>query len=418
MFWRAIKFGLLGTLLLFIGESTLPQAEVGEQVRAFTRPIEFDYVNWTLDALGVKWEQANSGESEGFTEAESRQFVRDYMALIAQIQQAEADLGFLIADPERKNVALQISSLEDHLESLHGLREQRRPVAESILQEQLSLLLGDFELTIAGQPIPPVLFHSTPLPWALIVSPRERIEQEANISLETELTLGEHISLEEEVSASLDVSVLVVPVGGIGSYPTMVAESSHLNWIAEVVAHEWIHNYLTLRPLGLLYERNQELRTMNETAANIAGKELGAALIERFYPELVPAPVPIVQDSPEENVTTETESEVAIFDFRAEMHSTRLQVDAFLAEGEVEEAEVYMEERRLFFRENGYSIRKINQAYFAFYGSYADQPSGPAGDDPVGETVRLLRAQSSSLAEFLKTMAFITSFEALSERVN
>jgi hypothetical protein len=233
MFWRAIKFGLLGTLLLFIGESTLPQAEVGEQVRAFTRPIEFDYVNWTLDALGVKWEQANSGESEGFTEAESRQFVRDYMALIAQIQQAEADLGFLIADPERKNVALQISSLEDHLESLHGLREQRRPVAESILQEQLSLLLGDFELTIAGQPIPPVLFHSTPLPWALIVSPRERIEQEANISLETELTLGEHISLEEEVSASLDVSVLVVPVGGIGSYPTMVAESSHLNWIAE-----------------------------------------------------------------------------------------------------------------------------------------------------------------------------------------
>jgi hypothetical protein len=77
-----------------------------------------------------------------------------------------------------------------------------------------------------------------------------------------------------------------------------------------------------------------------------------------------------------------------------------------------------MEERRLFFRENGYSIRKINQAYFAFYGSYADQPSGPAGDDPVGETVRLLRAQSSSLAEFLKTMAFITSFEALSERVN
>jgi hypothetical protein len=185
-----------------------------------------------------------------------------------------------------------------------------------------------------------------------------------------------------------------------------------------VVAHEWIHNYLTLRPLGLLYERNQELRTMNETAANIAGKELGAALIERFYPELVPAPVPIVQDSPEENVTTETESEVAIFDFRAEMHSTRLQVDAFLAEGEVEEAEVYMEERRLFFRENGYSIRKINQAYFAFYGSYADQPSGPAGDDPVGETVRLLRAQSSSLAEFLKTMAFITSFEALSERVN
>ena len=409
---------MLVILILFLGESTVPQAEVGEQVRAFTRPIEFDYVNWTLDALGVKWKQASSGESEELSESESSQFVRDYMALIAQIQQAEADLGYLISDPERENVELQISSLESHLEGLYTLRSEKRPVAESILQNQLALLLADFELTFAGQPIPPVLFHSTPLPWALIVSPRERIEQEANISLETELTLGEHIALEEEVSASLDVSVLVVPVGGIGSYPTMVAESSHLNWVAEVVAHEWIHNYLTLRPLGLLYERNQELRTMNETAANIAGKELGAALIERFYPELVPAAVLVIEDAPGESIEAESEREIAVFDFRAEMHVTRLQVDSFLAEGEVEEAEEYMELRRLLFRENGYSIRKINQAYFAFYGSYADQPSGPAGDDPVGEAVRKLRAQSSSLAKFLKAMAFITSFEALSARVD
>jgi hypothetical protein len=50
-------------------------------------------------------------------------------------------------------------------------------------------------------------------------------------------------------------------------------------------------------------------------------------------------------------------------------------VDRLLAEGKVEEAEQAMEAKRQFFAENGINIRKINQAYFAFYGSYADSPS-------------------------------------------
>jgi hypothetical protein len=55
----------------------------------------------------------------------------------------------------------------------------------------------------------------------------------------------------------------------------------------------------------------------------------------------------------------------------------------------------------------------LNQAYFAFYGSYADTPVGPAGADPVGEAVRRLWAQSSSLQEFIDYMAPLTSFEDL-----
>ena len=44
-----------------------------------------------------------------------------------------------------------------------------------------------------------------------------------------------------------------------------------------------------------------------------------------------------------------------------------------------------MEARREIFWQNGYAIRKLNQAYFAFYGAYADIPGGPAGEDPVAE---------------------------------
>jgi hypothetical protein len=75
-----------------------------------------------------------------------------------------------------------------------------------------------------------------------------------------------------------------------------------------------------------------------------------------------------------------------------------------------------MEARRVLFVEHGYRIRKLNQAYFAFYGAYADTP-GAAGEDPVGPAVVALREQSPSLHEFLQRVAPITSFAALQEAV-
>ncbi len=95
------------------------------------------------------------------------------------------------------------------------------------------------------------------------------------------------------------------------------------------------------------------------------------------------------------------------------MHTTRVTADAMLAEGKIEEAEAYMEARREIFWQNGYAIRKLNQAYFAFYGAYADVPGGAAGEDPVGPAVRELRAQSASLSDFVNRIAGMTSFEEL-----
>ena len=60
-----------------------------------------------------------------------------------------------------------------------------------------------------------------------------------------------------------------------------------------------------------------------------------------------------------------------------------------------------MEAQRRILVENGYTIRKLNQAYFAFHGSYA---VGPAATDPIGGKLRLLRKQAGSLAEFLHTV--------------
>ena len=204
----------------------------------------------------------------------------------------------------------------------------------------------------------------------------------------------------------LGVSALVVPVGGIGTYPTMVQETTDLDWLSEVVVHEWTHNYLTLRPLGLSYDVSPETRTMNETTASLIGKAFGRTLLERYYPDLVPPPASPSQAAP-------SPSEPPAFEFNAEMHTTRVEVDRLLAEGKVDEAEGYMEQRRQRLVEHGYIIRRLNQAYFAFHGAYADNPQGAAGADPVGEAVRELWARSPSPSAFLRAMAWMNSFDDL-----
>ena len=407
----ALLFLLLLTQCIPGAETRGPGPEAGPH--AVTWDLEFDYLSWMADASLLKWGQAALGAERYLDERAQSQVVRDTMTLVQDIQNFEGQLSTLHANPDQASVAAKIQDVNIQLDELYRRRSLMAPLAESILQAQISAVFADQGFTAWGQPLPPLLFHSTPLPWALIASPRDRIAQVANISLRTELTLEEHIAVEEEVAAQQNLSTLVVPVGGIGVYPTMVAQSSSLDWLIEVISHEWAHNYLTLRPLGLLYFESQDLTTMNETTANIAGKEISAAVIVRFYPELAPPP-PAPVSAPATAAPDEKPTIIApVFDFRVAMHETRVRVDALLAEGKIEEAEAYMESQRLMFWDHGYAIRKLNQAYFAFYGSYADSPIGPAGEDPVGAAVRELRSSSDSLIEFVKRMAWLTSFQDL-----
>ncbi|HKI53785.1 MAG TPA: hypothetical protein VJ987_06640, partial [Anaerolineales bacterium] len=332
--------------------------------------------------------------------------------------QTEGRIEQIYADPNISDKETTSEFLRAQRDEFTARQNELAPFAESILQAQLSETLAQAGLATIGQPLPPVLYHNSPTPLALIVSSRDKIEQTANISVLPTLTIDEQISLEDKVAESLDVSTLVVQIGGVGVYPTMVMETTDLRWMLSTIAHEWTHNYLNLRPLGLNYSTTPELRTMNETTASIAGDEIGNLVLQNYYPEFLASnlngnlvlfnepflPSGLLDDPPP-------------FDFRAEMHETRVKADELLAEGKIEEAESYMEARRQFFWQNGYLLRKLNQAYFAFHGAYADVPGGAAGEDPVGPAVRALRAQSSSLKDFINTISWMTSFEQLQEAI-
>ena len=131
-------------------------------------------------------------------------------------------------------------------------RTSLRRWPKAFLQAQIAQVAADQSLTVLGQPIPAVLFHSTSVPDALIVSPRDRIQQSENISIEPGLPVDQQTALENGVERALDVSALVVPIGGVGVYPTMIMRTTDLNWLTSTIAHEWTHNYLEFRPLGLL----------------------------------------------------------------------------------------------------------------------------------------------------------------------
>lgn len=398
-------------LMLLLTADTTRMVTRLDQARAFTRPFEFNYDAWTLDAAWVKIQQGARGMPYRLERGEQLEAVMESLRLTESILRAENRLSLIYADPDIPDKRLATAHLRSELDKMNSRQDELAPLAESVVQAQVADILVENGLTLWGQPTPPVLYHVTPLPMNLVISPRDHIEQEYAISLEPSTTLEDQVLIENGVAHSLDVSTLVVPVGGIGVYPTMVMRTEYFSWQVGTVIHEWVHNFLSLRPLGMSYGSSAEVRTMNETTASIVENEIAPLLLARYYPTLTSSIS--LKEMTAWNPFNLLPEDPPPFDFRAEMHTTRVRADELLAEGKITEAEAYMERRRLVFWDNGYAIRKLNQAYFAFYGAYADIPGGPAGEDPVGPAVRRLRDQSRSLADFLYTIAWMNSYDDL-----
>ncbi|HSA99375.1 MAG TPA: hypothetical protein VLE49_01910 [Anaerolineales bacterium] len=425
MFYRILRvldFLALALAVSIAAASDAPRlSAASDRVRFFTRNIEFDYPNWVWNAAWLKLEQASIGTPYLFDRATDKEVVIEYLRTTQNLMQAEAEIEKIFADPNITDKEASSVYVRAQRDKLTARQNELAPFAEATLQSQISDAFAELGLTTGGEPIPPVLYHTSPTPLALIVSDRKVIQQTANISVLPMLTLDDQIKLEDQVAKSLNVSTLVVPIGGVGVYPTLITETTDLHWLLDTIAHEWTHNYLTLRPLGIYYSKTPELRTMNETTASITGGEVGTYVLQKYYPELV-APqstssLGLISLNEAPPSTRGPADPLPPFDFRAEMHTTRVTADKLLAEGKIKEAEAYMERRRQLFWKNGYLIRKLNQAYFAFYGAYADVPGGAAGEDPVGPAVRALREQSASLADFVNTIAWMRSFQQLQQAI-
>ena len=406
------KFHLLLStiiLILVLTTSTWYPTDSYDSIRQFTRSFEFDYVGWEIDAGWKKISLLSLGSTHHLNDFQQRKIINDYFRLLNSSNELQRRITEIYSDPQVSSPEIEALRFENELGRVAHLLDLQNHIAESILQYQIDRTLRTLDITDIGTPFPPILFQTTKLPRQLIISPRDAIIQEKSVSLNADIAVNEIIKLENNVEENLNYSALVVPVGGVSTYPTMVINTTDLKYLIEIVAHEWIHNYLFLRPLGIRYESSQELRTMNETTASIAGAEISQAVIEDFYPDLIkitPFQPRILQAS----FPTKKPYQLQDFNFPKEMYQTRIKVDNLLAEGRIDAAEQFMESQRLHFWENGYHIRKLNQAYFAFHGTYADEPFSAAGKDPVGNDVRLFRARQTSLATFIRKISWMYNY--------
>lgn len=332
--------------------------------------------------------RANSDE-------ERESAVDRYFLLGSQIRRVEGSMALSLA---RGHVGgednLESVALEQRLDDLRHERDSLSNMVEQELEKTVATVLRQNSLDRSWGPLkplfPPVSFRMDRLPKLIVVSPRERIATSEVHLLKPELSTTDRDSLEVAVGRDQNKSALVVELGGLATFPSLVSESQSLRFSLQTIIHEWLHHYFFFHALGQAYYDSANMTTLNETAADIGGKELGDLAFLALGGE-IPSTITTRLDQPL--------VDDGRFEFNKEMRETRMITDELLEAGLVEKAEAYMEERRQIFVHNGYPIRVLNQAYFAFYGTYAENA---ASVSPIASQLHLVREGSSDVGQFIK----------------
>ena len=342
---------------------------------------DYEYHLWRWEAdtlLGNGFARIGIGPDPNETAGEEA--LRRYFGLTSQIRTAlDAE------NPDTNLIDTLTSERAAYETDVERLIE--RYIDEAItsrgLQRQLPLF-NAVKLTW-----PPVDFNLTSPPQLLVRSPRDHIERKGDTLLKTGLALHDIENIERETDSAATVSI-VVAIGGLAAYPAIVRDDRSYDSLLDTASHEWVHHYLAFYPLGQQWGNGGDAESLNETTANIAGREV-ANLIRAAHPIHLPQGADgSVPAGPAPTV-----------DYNVEMRRLRLEVDTLLAEGKVHEAQRTMEERRQYLAEHGIAIRKLNQAFFAFYGTYADTP---ASSNPIGPKIERVWELTRDVGRFLALM--------------
>ena len=328
-----------------------------------------------------------------------------YQDLAGELRSARNDLK----SAQARGNSAAASIAQSHVDSLIQERNAIRDAVEELLEAAISTELIAVGLNKNGDFIwPPVDFRIDDTPHVLVTSPRDVIKRDAVRILKPDLTEEDKERMETQIFNSADLSAVILPTGGLASFPNLVPSDYSLQALLEVSAHEWLHAYLIFHPLGRSYWSDGDMTSLNETLANLVGKEIGRTVYNQITGKSVETLEPPYIPEHEEGPVRDSGK----FDVREFMHETRHQTDEFLQKGQIEKAEEYMESRRIELVENGHNIRKLNQAYFAFHGLYAD---GPSSTSPLARQIWELRQQSTDAGHLVKTLQAISNYDEFLE---
>ena len=404
---RWVSFFLLPPVLVFGAASDSFTLNPAQSVAL---PYRYSITGWEVRNLPDKWVHLLGTLLPGREKSvsEKRDDLYRYFELGRELLTARDALNRAMSRPSGGRVA----SLEEEVERIADERSALRDGVEETIESALSTAIRESRLSEWERFVfPPVDIRLAGPPILLLTSPRDRIERQHEVLMEPDISLVVRERLEDRLMEEHDVAAISFQVGGLAAYPASVLDTIPMSDMFRASAHEWVHHYMAFRPLGQKMFTSAEMVTLNETLADIVGREIGDRAKELLMDEEEQPPVPAATlPAPESGLHGRDEH----FGFNDEMRETRLRVDELLAEGKVEEAEAYMEERRRFFVENGYPIRRLNQAYFAFHGTYAENA---ASSSPIAGQLHRFRELSPDLQKFVLRMADISSYPQFLERL-
>ena len=405
-----LKWGLKALLVVFLALLVLAAGQ-GEyrpsSLDLTVNPYKYSLVHWEVSHFLDKWVH-KLGDLMPWTSEPSRQERRDQAQSFFDLSQRQQELERQLLSPVSVTGGSvsedQVQGLIAELETIKRQREKIRTTVEETIESEVSAVLSQqgFASRI-GLIFPPVDTVFSRSPGVLILSPRDRIQRLETILMKPGLNNETRDEIEDRILREEDLAALVESTGGVAAYPSVVSESAGLQHAVVTTAHEWLHQWFFFQPLGQHFWDNSRMTTLNETAATLGGRTIGDQAFTAMTGEQVirePEPRPAQDDGS--------------FDFDTAMRDTRLRTEELLAEGQIEEAEAYMEERRQLMVANGHFIRKINQAFFAFRESYA---TSAASISPIDEQLRELRSSTDSLEDFIKTVATFASYQEFLEHL-
>ena len=291
----------------------------------------------------------------------------------------------------------------EYLDELLGLQHGLRPKAEEAVESEVSAVLHDHGFGWwGGLLFPPVDIRFGHLPTIIVTSRRDKIERLERLLLRPELEFIERGRLEDAILDKHDLSAIVGNLAGLSTYPTLVTDTDSLRSVLRTAAHEWLHVYWFFRPFGQAFWTSEEMATLNETAADIAGRELGDETFVRMGGDLT------------DNARRYLPQEDRDPRFTRMMRETRRRAEELLAEGKVAEAEEYMKERWWLMRLGGYGLRKLNQAFFAMHGIYGESVTSVS---PIGDEVAEFRSYFANTGDFIRALSGISSYDEFLERL-
>ena len=139
-----LKLLLLGWLCLFTFTREWPP--FGDEYYRIIQMVgqrQFDFLSWEVDAIVDKAEGVLANNDTFLDETSRKQIVLDYLSLIQQSQQIEYQINQIYTDPAVVNPETATAVLQTQLTQLRNEINTRQPVAEAIVQDQVSQILVD-----------------------------------------------------------------------------------------------------------------------------------------------------------------------------------------------------------------------------------------------------------------------------------